>query len=59
MNVVEIINANKKDNSQFQAKALNNFLLMEESLIYIYIAGSSHLFISSIFNACLDTNFLH
>lgn len=60
MNVVEIINGNKKrDNSQFQAKTFNNFLLMEESLVYMYIAGSSRLLISSIFNACLNTNFLH
>lgn len=60
MNVIEIINGDKKrNNSQYQAKTFNNFLLMEESLLYMYFAGSSHLLITSIFNACLNTNFLH
>lgn len=31
---------------------------MEDSLLYMYIASSSQ-FLSSIFNACLNTNFLH
>lgn len=55
--MVEITDGNKKrDNSQFQARAFNNFLLMEEPLLYMYIAGSSHL-LFSIFSSCLNTNF--
>lgn len=50
MNVVEITNGNKKrDHSQFQARVFNNFLLREEPLFDMYIAGSSHL-LFSIFN---------